>query len=57
MEMFEKTFAMFAPFARGQGTGPGKSADKPAGGCSGEMDDLKRQIDEMQRRLDKLGKE
>jgi len=53
MEMFEKTFAMFAPFARGQG----KSADKPAGGGSGEMDDLKRQIDEMQRRLDKLGKE
>ena len=52
MEMFEKTFAMFAPFARGQG----KSADKPSGG-SAEMDELKRQIDEMQRRLDKLGKE
>jgi polyhydroxyalkanoate synthesis repressor PhaR len=57
MEMFEKTFAMFAPFARGQGTGLGKSAEKPSGGGSGEMDDLKRQIDEMQRRLDKLGKE
>jgi len=53
MEMFEKTFAMFAPFARGQG----KSTDKPSGGGSGEMDDLKRQIDEMQKRLDKLGKE
>jgi polyhydroxyalkanoate synthesis repressor PhaR len=53
MEMFEKTFAMFAPFARGQG----KSAEKPAGGGSGDVNDLKRQIDEMQRRLDKLGKE
>jgi polyhydroxyalkanoate synthesis repressor PhaR len=57
MEMFEKTFAMFAPFARGQGGGQGKTADKPAGGGSGEMDELKRQIDEMQKRLDKLGKE
>jgi polyhydroxyalkanoate synthesis repressor PhaR len=55
MEMFEKTFAMFAPpFARG-----GKSAETPAGdkpqGSSGEMDELKRQLDEMQKRLDKLG--
>ncbi len=62
MEMFEKTFAMFAPFARGQGSGQGsaqgKGADKPAGGGgSGEMDELKRQMEEMQKRLDKLGKE
>jgi len=49
MEMFEKTFAMFAPFARGQS----KPSDKASG--SSEMDDLKRQLDEMQRRLDKLG--
>ena len=56
MEMFEKTFAMFAPFARGQG----KTADKPAapgGSGGGDMDELKRQIDDMQKRLDKLGKE
>ncbi len=51
MEMFEKTFAMFAPFARGQSK-PG--SDKPQG-SSGEMDELKRQLDEMQKRLDKLG--
>ncbi|MGC1981513.1 MAG: polyhydroxyalkanoate synthesis repressor PhaR [Pseudolabrys sp.] len=50
MEMFEKTFAMFAPFARGQV----KSSEKPQGSSS-EMDDLKRQLDEMQKRLDKLG--
>jgi polyhydroxyalkanoate synthesis regulator protein len=65
MEMFEKTFAMFAPFARGQnsgqgsglGTGQGKSAEKPTAGGAGEMDELKRQMEEMQKRLDKLGKE
>ena len=53
MEMFEKTFAMFAPFARGQG----KPAEKPPGGGSSDVGELKRQIDEMQKRLDKLGKE
>ena len=52
MEMFEKTFAMFAPFSRGQEK---VGADKPHGGGS-EMDELKRQLDEMQRRIDKLGK-
>ena len=52
MEMFEKTFAMFAPFARGQ-TKP--EPDKPQGGGGSEMDELKRQLDEMQKRLDKLG--
>ena len=51
MEMFEKTFAMFAPFARDQSKPTG---DKPEGG-GGEMDELKRQLDEMQKRLDKLG--
>jgi polyhydroxyalkanoate synthesis repressor PhaR len=54
MEMFEKTFAMFAPFAHGQRAAP--TADKPQGSGT-EMDELKRQLDEMQKRLDKLGKE
>src|SRR6185437_7589293 len=53
MEMFEKTFAMFAPpFARSGQAKP--AADKPQG-SGNEMDDLKRQLDEMQKRLDKLG--
>jgi polyhydroxyalkanoate synthesis repressor PhaR len=51
MEMFEKTFAMFAPFAHGQGK---PASDKPQG-AGGEMDELKRQLDELQKRLDKLG--
>jgi polyhydroxyalkanoate synthesis repressor PhaR len=48
MEMFEKTFAMFAPFARGE-----KSADKSK--PNDDIDELKRQLDEMQKRLDRMG--
>ena len=52
IEMFEKTIAMFAPFARGQT----KSAEseKPAGGGGSEMDQLKRQLEEMQKKIDRL---
>ena len=55
MEMFEKTFAMFTPFTRppGKGGGTDAPAEKPQSG--GEMDELRRQLDEMQKRLDKLG--
>lgn len=53
MEIFEKTFAMFTPFAHGQTSSAG---EKPAqrGGASSEMDELKRQLEEMQKRLDRL---
>jgi len=51
MEMFEKTFAMFTPFAGG--AGKSAAADKPQQG-GGEMDDLKRQLEEMQKRIDRL---
>jgi polyhydroxyalkanoate synthesis repressor PhaR len=58
-EMFERAFAMFAPFAR-QGGQPDKTegadkpgaTDKPAGGD--DIDALKRQMEEMQKRLDRL---
>ena len=57
MEMFERTFAMFAPFAR-QGQSPEGSGapDKPASAPGGgeEITDLKRQMEEMQKRLDRL---
>src|SRR6202166_1430146 len=51
MEMFERTFAMFAPFARreGQAAEEGKSQAPGA-----EIDELKRQLAEMQKRLDRL---
>jgi polyhydroxyalkanoate synthesis repressor PhaR len=55
MEMFEKTFAMFAPFAP-HARNPGAEKPTPSNSASSpnEMDDLKRQLDEMQKRLDKL---
>jgi len=54
MEMFERAFAMFAPFARRESQGgaaaePDKSPQK-----AGEIDDLKRQLDEMQKKVDRL---
>ena len=55
MEMFERTFAMFAPFARREPNAAG--AEKPPrteGGGAGEIDDLKRQMEDMQKRLDRL---
>jgi polyhydroxyalkanoate synthesis repressor PhaR len=58
MEMFERTFAMFSPFARQAAADAEKAADKtPRTGASGgeEIDDLKRQMEEMQQRLNRLG--
>jgi polyhydroxyalkanoate synthesis repressor PhaR len=53
MEMFERAFAMFMPFARreAQNAENGKTT-APSGG---EIDDLKRQLEEMQKRIEKLG--
>jgi polyhydroxyalkanoate synthesis repressor PhaR len=57
MEMFERTFAMFAPFARREGAAgeADKGAPKPPAPGGGEIDDLKRQMEDMQKRLDRLG--
>src|SRR6187431_1287390 len=66
MEMFERAFAMFAPFARPGGVpgapqpGPGpvgtaaSEPEKPARSTE-ELDELKRQMDEMQKRIERLG--
>jgi polyhydroxyalkanoate synthesis repressor PhaR len=54
MEMFERTFAMFAPFAR-QGGQAGPEPEKAAKPGSGDIDELKKQIEEMQKRLDRIG--
>jgi polyhydroxyalkanoate synthesis repressor PhaR len=53
MEMFEKTFAMFSPFARREGKEGGQEPEKPAS-SSEDIDALKRQIDDMQKRIDKI---
>jgi polyhydroxyalkanoate synthesis repressor PhaR len=56
MEMFERAFSMFVPFSRQAAGGemhgepPKPAGEKPAV----ELDDLKRQMSEMQRRLDQL---
>ena len=52
MEMFERAFSMFAPFPR-KDNAEGGEKTPPRGGA--EIDDLKRQLDEMQKRLDRLG--
>jgi polyhydroxyalkanoate synthesis repressor PhaR len=60
MDMCERAFAMFAPFGRrgGQGTAeaekPASSAEGGESSEGGEIDSLKRQMEEMQKRLDRL---
>jgi polyhydroxyalkanoate synthesis repressor PhaR len=57
MEMFEKAFAMFTPFARREnkeGGGAEKAAVSSSAPASEDIDALKRQIEEMQRRIDKI---
>jgi polyhydroxyalkanoate synthesis repressor PhaR len=49
MELFERTFAMFTPFGQPPRTEPEKPKNP-----GGDIDDLKRQMDEMQRRLDRM---
>ena len=55
MEMFERAFAMFTPFARREqqtASEPEKRQSSPSD--SDEIHDLKRQMEEMQKRLDRL---
>ena len=51
MEMFEKAFGMFAPFVRKENQA---ASDKAAAEPSGDIDTMKRQLEEMQKRLDKM---
>jgi len=49
MEMFQRTFAMFLPFAQKQNA----AGETPPGD---DIDALKRQVTEMQQRLDRMGR-
>jgi polyhydroxyalkanoate synthesis repressor PhaR len=51
MEMFQRAFTMFAPFARREAQ---EAEAEKAAPASGELGDLKRQLGEMQKRLDRL---
>jgi polyhydroxyalkanoate synthesis repressor PhaR len=53
MEMFERAFTMFTPFPGRKENSEG--GERPAPRAGGEIDDLKRQLDEMQKRLDRMG--
>src|SRR6202047_292004 len=56
MEMFERTFPIFPPPSarrEAQAAEADKTSPRPADG--GEIEDLKRQMEDMQKRLDRLG--
>jgi polyhydroxyalkanoate synthesis repressor PhaR len=55
MDMFERAFAMFAPFARRESqNAEAAAAPQKAPPRVGEIDDLKRQLDEMKQKVDRL---
>jgi polyhydroxyalkanoate synthesis repressor PhaR len=53
MEMFKQAFSMFAPFARREDEG-GVEGEKPAAPAGSDLDELKRQLTEMQKKVDRL---
>jgi polyhydroxyalkanoate synthesis repressor PhaR len=54
MEMFERAFTMFAPFARREGGEEATVETEKSPPKSGDIDDLKRQLDDMKRKVDRL---
>src|ERR1700683_719 len=54
MEMFERAFAMFAPFARREAQSAATGEPEKASSKSGDIDDFKRQLEEMQKKVDRL---
>jgi len=58
MELFQQTFSMFKPFVppRG-GTTDGEKPPEQAGSGEDNIDDLRRQMKDMQERLDRMSKE
>jgi polyhydroxyalkanoate synthesis regulator protein len=56
MELFQQTFSMFKPFAPPRADGD-KAQEPPQAEESNNMDELRRQMKEMQDRLDRMSKE
>ena len=57
MAMFTEAFQLFNPFAAAAATKARGEGATPAQGESGELGDLKRELNEMRERLDKLAKD
>jgi polyhydroxyalkanoate synthesis repressor PhaR len=56
MELFQQTFSMFKPFVP-QRPGETDKTPEPAPDDSGHIDDLRKQMKDMQERLDRMSKE
>jgi polyhydroxyalkanoate synthesis repressor PhaR len=55
MEMFKQAFSMFAPFGpRGPETGAAGEAEKPTAAPTTDLDELKRQLDDMRKKVERL---
>jgi polyhydroxyalkanoate synthesis repressor PhaR len=56
MEVFQRAFSMFTPFARRDGeTATEGEAEKPAASSPTDLDELKRQLADVQKKLERLG--
>ncbi|MCC7348414.1 MAG: polyhydroxyalkanoate synthesis repressor PhaR, partial [Variibacter sp.] len=54
MEMFERAFSMFSPFGAARAGEPEKPPAREPERTPADIDDLKRELSEMQKRLDRL---
>jgi len=54
MEVFQRAFSMFTPFARHDEEEA--DGEKPASSSSGDLDELKRQLEEMSKKVERLSK-
>jgi len=57
MELFQQTFSMFKPFAPRTGAGESEKAPESTPDEDNKIDDLRRQMNEMQERLERMSKE
>src|SRR6201995_3097104 len=57
MELFQQTFSMFKPFAPSRSAAPDEAARAPEPEPEGNIDDLRRQMKDMQDRLDPMAQE
>lgn len=58
MEMFKQAFSMFTPFGRGEASAgaPAEGGEKaPAASSGTDLEELRRQLADMQKKVDKLG--